>query len=421
MLQNLVVLDSTYFGARDLHWLDTSPGSVGLGYNIYRAFDYPTNWTLLNTTPHPGLFYRDQTTLQSVTYTVTPSDWISLGNDGQWCFKIPSAPIWSPQLVKGAPIVANNPLDVVVKVDGNSVGVGRLDGQEGLVYLEAWNLAAGGAKQVKKGNSFTSNQVPTQVVTVTYNKLLNYVNIYLAGGTVRTFYTVVPVDAQGNEAYAPGTPGTEIKSTLEVDQMDYMFAEMIRRNAWLFEQVGEPAFLMIRKHRGTRCECTIANGEPRSGCSACYETGIVGGYYGPYDVLFIDPDSQATRILNEGGVRVERESQSYLGPTPYVTDGDLIIRRNGERLSIYGVTYKQPRGILVQQNFNVSLLQPGDTRYMIPVTTTPTGSPTLYDPRFDTQDLPSEPLTNPLVDPTKTWENPVVPQGRTVKFGNIMS
>lgn len=419
MIQNLVVLDSASFGSRDLHWLDQ--GGSGLGYNIYRAFDYPTNWTKLNSTPYPGCFYRDQTTLTLTTYTVTNADWVSQGLDGQWCFKIPQAPIWSGQTVKGSPRLANNPLDVLVTIDGVQAGVGRVDGSEGLVYLEVLNLAADGSKQVKKGLPFTVNTPITQTVVVKYYMLANYVDIYLANGVTRTFYTVVPVDAQGNETYAPGAPGTEIKSTFEVDQMDYMLAEMVRRNAWLFEQVGEPAFLMIRKHRGTRCECTVENGEPRSGCPSCYETGIVGGYYGPFDVLYIDPDSQATRILNEGGVRVERESQSYLGPTPYIQDGDLIVRRNGERLSIYGVTYKQPRGILVQQSFQTTLLQPGDTRYAIPVITPPTGNPTLFDPRFDQAAIPAEPLTNPLTDPTKIWENPVIPQGRDAKFGNIMS
>ena len=243
----------------------------------------------------------------------------------------------------------------------------------------------------------------------------------------RTFYTVVPVTANGAEVHAPGIMGSEIKNTMEVDQMDYMFAEMVRRNSWLFEQTGEPASLMVRRSKGVPCGCTIGNGTARSGCSACYETGIIGGYYGPFEILFIDPDMAATRTINEGGVKVERQSRSYLGPTPIVTAGDLIIRRNGERLEIGDVVWKAPRGVLVQQDFNVSLLPIKDTRYLVPLLSVPVQNslPTpveTFDPRFvETRTLPAEPLSDPRTDPTKTWENPKKPIGRTTKFGNIQT
>jgi hypothetical protein len=423
MIQNLLVLDSQYIGCRDLFWVESTIKDL-LGYNVYRAIDYPTNWVKLNSEPHPGHFYRDQTQLTWEEYTVTSSDWVTIGVDGQWVFKIPGAPIWASEIVKGAPMVANNPMDVEVTIDTAPVGVGRVDGQEGLVFFEALNLGAHGAVTSKKGHPFTKNQVPTQTVKVRYRKLRNLVNIFLAGAGSRTFYTVVPVLSNGQEYHAPGVSGTEIKNTLEVDQMDFMLAEMVRRNAFLFEQSGEPASLLIRRTRGVPCGCLISNGEPRSGCPSCYETGVVGGYYGPFELLFIDPDVAATRTINEGGVKVERSSRSYLGPTPVVQNGDLIIRRNGERLEISDVVYKSPRGVLVQQDFNVILLPAKDTRYLVPlVAPQPPGiPPETFDPRFvETRTLPSEPLADPRTDPTKTWENPKKPVGRTTKFGNIQT
>lgn len=421
MIQNLIVLNSSYSGSRDLSWND-SPETDLIGYNVYRAFDAPTNWQLLNDEPHPTHFYRDQTAFTTVEHTVLASEWVSFGNDGQWVLKTPDHPIWSSDIVKGHPTVANNPMDVQVTVDGVPVSVGRVDGQEGLVYLEDWTLGKAGAVASKKVHRFKKNEVTTSVVKVTYRKLKNYVDIHMAGS--RTFYTVVPVRAGGFELHAPGQFGSEIKNTLEVDQMDYMFAEMVRRNNFIFEMSGEPASLMIRRTKGTPCGCLVGNGEARHGCTSCYETGIIGGYFGPFEILFIDPDTAATRTINEGGVKVERQSRSYLGPSPMVQNGDIIVRRNGERLGVANVVYKSPRGVLLQQDFDVDFIPVNDSRYKIPLTqpALPTPPPQTFDPRFvETRTLPAEPLTNPLTDPGKTWENPTVPVGRTVKFGNIQT
>jgi hypothetical protein len=74
----------------------------------------------------------------------------------------------------------------------------------------------------------------------------------------------------------------------------------------------------------------------------------------------------------------QRASRSYMGPTPIVQDGDLVIRRNGERLAISTVTYKMPRGVILQQDFDVELLPPGDTRYLIPLAMPQ--QPIIYNP-----------------------------------------
>jgi hypothetical protein len=236
------------------------------------------------------------------------------------------------------------------------------------------------------------------------------------------------------ELHKPGALGSKIVNTQEVDQITWEYAEMVRRNEWLFEQVGEPAYVMFRKTRGEKCGCRGAEtglGSPRTGCPICFEIGIVGGYYGPFDIIYIDPDTAITRELDEGGgVKAMRESRSYLGPTPLVQDGDLIIRRTGDRLVIHGVTYKQPRGILLQQDFTTQLLPWGDTRYLIPINT---GLPTLYDPVLQENPLQGtdplnpngngEPIYDARVQPGKdVWENKAqVPIGRTISFGRIMT
>ena len=245
--------------------------------------------------------------------------------------------------------------------------------------------------------------------------------------------TVVPVGEAGQELHLPGCPGSRVVNTQEVDEITWEYAEMINRNQWIFEQVGEPAYVLFRRTRGEPCGCVRPEsgiGSPRHGCRSCFETGVVGGYYGPYDLLYIPPDTALIRELDEGGgIKATRESRSYLTNTPIVQDGDLIVRRNGERLVLHGVTYKQPRGVLLQQDFGVELLKPGDTRYLIPLNM---GLPTLFDPVVRDNPLQGidpnhlkgdgEPLFDVQDQQNKQpWENKVeTPIGRTVTFARIL-
>ena len=419
MVRGLLILNSSYSGARDLWWPD-DPLAVK-GYNVYRAYDYPTNWTKLNPYPLPGHFYRDQSKLEPVKYEVQPSDWVDAGEMGMRIFKLPDEPY--AEVVKGRPVLAFSPEAVRVIItynDGTTQEVipGQVSGFDRMVTLRVDNtLPVGGAVSAFPITNF-ANAVAYQAI---YKKLTNYVDI--ATSLTKTFYSVVPIGHSG-ELHKPGAMDTEVVSTLQIDRMDYMQKEFVRRNAWLFEQVGEPAYLMFRRTRGEHCGCRQNMVEtPVTACESCFETGIVGGFFGPYDFLYIDPDSGAVRTLEEGGVKVERTSVSYLGPTPIVQDGDLIIRRNGERLVVNGTQYTSPRGVILQQQFNTQLLPLKDTRYLIPITDpdipviyNPASQPDLKDGRGG-----AEPIFSVKTMPNKRWENPDPQIGRTTTWGNIQS
>ena len=434
MISNLIVLNSSYVGSRDLWWVDDEEASRG--YNIYRASDHPTEWKKLNKGTWKGHFWRDQAALEEVEYQLKDSDWAQRGGLGKWGFKLPEIPY--SDVVMGRPVVATSPNDVMVEAtDTNSnitpirpVAVIALDQT---VWLPADNnLAPGGAvsdtAQVYTSDVSKVDYSGIVAFVVKYRRLVNYVDIYTT--LTRQFYTVVPVNDKG-ELHPPGAKGSRIVNTMEVDSLTWEYAEMVNRNQWIFEQVGEPAYVLFRRTRGEPCGCVRPEsglGAPRTGCRSCFETGIVGGYYGPYDILYVPPDTALTRELDEGGgIKATRESRSYLTNTPIVQDGDLIVRRNGERLVIHGVTYKNPRGILLQQDFGTELLKGGDTRYLIPLNT---GLPTLFDPvLFDNPFQGTDPHHlkgdgEPLYDvrdqPDKPWENAVtIPIGRTVTFGRI--
>jgi hypothetical protein len=416
MISNLMVLNSSYVGSRDLYWVDDL--AANYGYFVYRSFDVPTNWQRITATPLQGHFYRDITSLQQVNYTIQDTDWVEKGQYGlSFIFRIPDIPY--AIVNQGRPMISNSPDDVTVYLNGVGYRPDFVNGCDQTVGIQSgFSLPEGGAVS----NYPVEGQTAITSITVTYNKLVNFVDIYQS--LTRTFYTITSVATVNGVQTELNTPGSgEIVNTMEIERMDYIWRESVRRNAWIFEQVGEPAYLMFRKSRGTRCLCAEQGvNQPRTGCQSCYETGWVGGYYGPYDFLFIDPDTAMTVTVEEGGRKSTRTSRSFLGRTPLIQNGDMIVRRNGERLVIANAVYKQPGGTLVQQEFDVELLQRGDTRYLIPLTNNP--QPLIYDP---TQEKDpdngvggSEPVTAGINNPPlKTWENPDPQAGRTIKFSNI--
>lgn len=440
MIKGLLILNSSYVGSRDLWWPDDIEAKNG--YNVYRAFDTPQNWVKQNEHPLPMHFWRDQTRLRMVTHTVTPQDFREDGELGHYIIRLPEIPYakWADDQRRTRPVVTNSNQDVAVNINGVWMRPARVMALDQEVWLKIdRTLPSAGAvsdfpvtpglpdqtQTVTRPSGTVGPLSTSDVIQVAFFKLENFVDIFTS--LYRTFYTVVPVGFDGAELHLPGDPRSEIVDSYQVDKMDYMQAEMVRRNGWLFEQNGEPAWLMFRRTRGQICGCsTTGTGQPRTVCSACFETGIVGGYAGPFAFLFIDPDVAAVREINEGGVRVERDSRSYLGPTPIVQDGDLVIRRNGERLVINGVTYKMPRGVLLQQDFNVRLLPPNDTRYLIPVVQSDF-PPSIFDPERLPQHVDertgiltgqppegAEPVREINTNPGEDKQT-----GRTITFGRI--
>ena len=430
MITNLLLIDSGLVGSHDLWWADSMDATHG--YNIYRAFDYPANWVKLNSSPWRGHFYRDMTTLQQVTYDVLPQDFIEKGEVGQWVIRLPEVPYTTVR--SGRVTVSNSPDDVQVITDGvvrRPTSVNSFD--RTVTMLIDNTLAPGGAvsatAQANTGDVNVTDYNGIQTWQVVFNKLANYVDIYTDFN--RTYYTVVPVGDRG-EIHKPGEKGTVIKNTQEVDNISWEFEEMVRRNQYLFATTGEPALCFFRMWRGERCGCVFGSEQPKTGCPVCFETSFVGGYLGPYDFLFVPPDSAINRIDDEGGIKTTRTSRSYMTRTPIVQSGDLILRANGDIMVIADVVYKMPRGIIVQQDFVVELLSPGDTRYLSAsamIRKNYNSLPTLYNPVVRPDPKNGEGTGQPVFDPRtvpaipggKDWENPNIPLGKTVEFGKIQT
>lgn len=424
-VKNLLLIDSGMVGSHDLWWADSKAATKG--YNIYRAHEAPTNWVKLNKSPWLGHFYRDMTTLEQVQYTVNPDEFIEKGEVGQWVIRLRETPYTTA--VRGAVHISNSPDDVTVICDGVAFRPTSVNAFDRTVTMLVDNtLKPGGAVSdtalVNDGNVSIANYNSVQTWQVVYNKLTNFVDIY--ANFARTYYTVVPVNDKG-EMHKPGANGSEVKNTQEVDNIDWTYEEMVRRNEWLFHTTGEPALIMFRMWRGEKCGCVFGSEQPKHGCPSCFETGYVGGYIGPFDFLYVPPDSALSRVLDEGGIKTTRSSRSYMTRTPIIQNGDLILRANGDIMTVTDVVYKMPRGIIVQQDFTTELLPPGDTRYLI--RQRPSPIPTLYNPIVRPDPLNGtgngqpvfDPRTVPAINGGKNWENPNIPIGKTVEFGKIQT
>src|SRR5271157_2414075 len=216
MITSLLVLNSSYVGSRDLWW--TEDPKAEKGYNIYRAFDYPTNWTKLNAQPHLGHFYRDMSALQLVTYTVQDTDWVERGELGRWGFRIPDIPY--SDIVQGRPVTTNSSDEVTVILDGQPYRPVAIQAFDKTVWLQMDNtLGAGGAVYAtplkSDGVVWQADYSGVQSFQAQYKKLLNYVDIYTT--LIRTFYTVVPIGENGAELHVPGAPHTQVKNSQEID------------------------------------------------------------------------------------------------------------------------------------------------------------------------------------------------------------
>lgn len=431
-VRNIQVIDSGMVGAHDLYWVESKDATKG--YNIYRAYDHPTNWTKLNQHVWSGRFYRDITTLEQVTYVVEPTEFIEKGEIGQWVIRLRDIPYTTANIKAAAVHVANSPDDVTVICDGVKFRPTSVNAFDQTVTMLIDNTLKQGGAVSDTAQAHTTDISKTDYNGVTewqvqYNKLKNFVDIYTQLN--RTYYTVVPVGDKG-EIHKPGERGTFYVNTQEIDHIDWVFEEMVRRNQYLFETTGEPALCFFRKWRGETCGCVFGSQQPKTACPVCFETGFVGGYHGPFDFLFVPPDSALARVLDEGGIKTTRTSRSYMTRTPIVQNGDLILRGNGDIMVITDVVYKMPRGIILQQDFTVELLSPGDTRYLAAtamIRRNFNSLPTLFNPvvRPDPKDGIGtgqpvfDPRTVPSINGGKHWENPNIPIGKTVEFGKIQT
>lgn len=403
----------------DVQWTSPSllpPNSCFnvVGVNVYRSFDSQYGpWYRLNPVPLGSTFWRDETETvlalqedvsRAFTLRGAPDD-----VDIRWMFRTRHKPI----VIYPSPGQANcTNLNVQVTVNGVPAYVEAIYADQGIVELRH-TPTFDVANQVQ-----TSPVLPlqeTDVVLATYRYTRNEVRTNLFQ---RLFYRVTTVALDSRTGRLVETPLDRATQSNrdEVEKLDYIWREAVRRNRWILYQGAERAKAFIRKQVGIRCGCwSDTHKHPAGDCLVCYATGVIGGYDGPYDIM-VAPDDAARAVARQNrGLAATHDYETWTGPAPLLSQRDFIVKLNGDRYGVGPVRMPSNRGMQLQQHFTIEHLDEPDIRYKVP----------LPDPRLmrapETRwQVPGQGGSTPMMTEKVTIPDERELRGRSVTWENIM-
>ena len=278
-------------GILDVRWDDPSiyaenNGLDFVGVNVYRTYDSPdAPYVKLNDTPIGVMFYRDQTSEVSVVDEdpVAGGRLIAGTNaTGDWIVKTYNNPI----VIPGSNGKINDSVaNLVVRIketaasDWVVVPAFRCMGETGEVFLIK-----------NKVYNHTTNRLDDPIlpdlsrggeIRISYT----YINGWIQTDINRKMYyrvTSVAVDPDTGSTIESPLDQTVAVSPYDMERIDWIWAESIRRNKFILEQGGERVKLFIRRWAGPRCSCWDQEYRTgRASCLSCYGTGYVGGTTDP--------------------------------------------------------------------------------------------------------------------------------------------
>lgn len=424
---NLFLTSGFEPGVVDLVWDD--PANLRLnsrfhicGVNLYRSFDSEFGpYDRITTLPVGGIFWRDQTDNVLIENEEVADDhWVLRGaptagvRGVRYVFCTQQRPIVKPGS-QATPADSRN--EVIVRVNGVEAAILRVDGHKGEIELDPTLYP----------NVSTQNLDPavlpgssdTTTVTYRYNRSLVRTDL-----SQRIFYrattvgvpVLLPIEqAQPQDLKETPLERAVLTSSFEIEKLDYIWREAVRRNRWILSQGGERVRVFIRKQVGVPCLCTSTkpqHKQPQNDCEQCYGTGILGGYEGPYDIVIAPDDAERRIAQRDIGRTVEHVYEVWTGPTPLLSQRDFIVKLNGDRYSIGPVRMPTNRGMILQQHFSIGHLDEQEIRYRVPMNDprglvvnqlTPVIPPEHLPPeRTDKPNIPDE---REIRGRTKTWSN----------------
>ena len=366
-------------GVWDLRWDDPSQlvhnsRFAIVGVNVYRAFDSEYGpYHRVTQVPLGATFWRDSTLNElvvdeDVTDKFTLFGVPSVGQSGHRYVFQTLAPI-----VKSASqnVFADSPYEVFVYVDGRRAQVLRIFGRTGEVEIDPKHYPDVATQRL------IAPVVPTEKskVTCTYRRNRAFIRTDL---DQRTFYRLTtvaaPVDPECPCNYGPviETPleYASFSSSMEIEKLDWIWREAVRRNRWILDQGGERVHVFLKKCVGPICPCTPPTDhhrQPVSDCRICFGVGVIGGFEGPFAILIAPDDAEKKISQREMGRTVEHVYEVWTGPSPLLAQRDFIAKVNGERMSIGPVRMPSNRGMVLQQHFNIASMDEKDIRTQVPM------------------------------------------------------
>lgn len=378
---NLTLTSGYQPGIFDLRWTDPSTLTLNgkfhlLGVNLYRSFDSEYGpFHRISESLVCSNFWRDRTDNELIIDEDVTNNFVLQGDcsaDGaaapRWVFKTLHSPI-----VKEASqaVPADVSDDVIVKIDGVAVRPLNVKGFAGEVEINPY-IYADVTRQ-----TWTPSLVPgpNSKVTCTYRRPRSLLKTDLGQ---RVFYRIttvgVPVGCDLSQIQCHHLVETPLQnatatSSMEIEKLDWIWKEAIRRNRFILEQGGERVKVLIRKTVGVSCDCIQDDfhNQPTNDCHKCFGVGILGGYEGPYDILIAPDDGERKISQKETGRTLEHSYEVWTGPSPILSQRDFIVKINGERYGVGPVRFPSNRGMVLQQFTSIGHLDEKDIRYKVPI------------------------------------------------------
>ena len=375
--KNLHVTSPYLIGVIDIRWDNPAVYAEHndldvLGVNIYKSYDTPEGpYTLINTTPLGALYTRDQTREVFISQEDPMAGGrIIMGTNstGDWVLHTYNRPIIIPG-TKGE--IAQHPKHVKIDIKPTStdafqtVPAFRVVGETGEIFLITGKVY-----------NHTTNRLDPPVLPDPNRGGEIRVSYYYIENRIQTdiyrkiYYKATTVAENPDTHELKETPLNECEavSLYDMEKIDWIWAEAIRRNRWILEQGGERVKLFIRKWSGIQCSCWDEQyGQALSDCVICLGTGYVHGYEGPLDIIVAPPETEKAVDLLDAGLHVSYEWNTWTGPYPLLTDRDFIVRQNNDRYSVARINAQGSRGAIYQQHFTMNHLDQKDIRYRVPI------------------------------------------------------
>lgn len=343
--KNLMVTSPYLIGVIDIRWDNPADYAANngldiIGVNVYRSYDSPEGpYTKLTDTPLGILYYRDQTS----EVTVTDEDPMAGGRiimgtnaTGDWVVKTYHQPIVIPGS-NGE--IAESVQHVTVRIKETStsswvtVPAFKVVGETGEIFLIrslTYNHTTnrldppvlpdpnrGG--EIRVGYTYIDNKIETNIYRKVYYKV-----------------TTIADDPDSGDRIETPLADQEAGSLYDMEKIDWVWAEAIRRNRWILEQGGERVKVFIRKWFGERCTCWDEQYRtPKEDCHVCFPPGtLVNTALGWKKIEDIGPGD---RVLSGDGT-YQRVTASI--ERPY--EGDLISIRSSVNTNDVRATVLHP-------------------------------------------------------------------------------
>ena len=363
-------LSGLQLGVYDIRWTGPSelPGNGRfsiLGVNVYRSFGSEYGpYNRMNAVPVGALFWRDTATTRVVLQEDVSNRYVPVGPgtgpNGEFMFRTEHSPIVIDPIPGGINCVRMN---MRVTIDGSPAVVDWLDPANGIVRLSSQPTFD--VINQKTSPAVLPKTPSGSTTLVSYRYVDNQIPTTL---DKRIFYRLTTV-AYADDGHLIETPLDQAATanSYEVEKLNYIWREAIRRNSWILDHGGERVKAFIKKNAGIQCGCNSdLHGQPKSDCPTCFGVGFIGGYDGPYDITIAPDDAEMNLKQEIRGRTVIKQYETWTGPSPLLSQRDFILKLNGDRYGIGPVRMPSNRGMQLQQFFITSHLDSADVRYKVP-------------------------------------------------------